>query len=123
MSSQKYESLTARFPGEAEAICRLRNLVRESGPDHEYTINRLIDLVKPSSTFYFPSLVNGAVEAGVLTYKIRIQSPVSGAGIEEYESLLEVPETIFDHIEGYEIPVTLELISTIYRCNFDSADI
>ncbi|MCF7645985.1 hypothetical protein KQ944_12495 [Bacillus subtilis] len=82
----------------------------------EYPFNRILELVDaPSST-----VLNLALSKLVLEHKLevfyRIRSPLTGAGIKEFRSILDIPETIYDDTADNYFAVNIEKdVETIYR--------
>jgi hypothetical protein len=62
----------------------------------------------------FPALLSKAIEEGLLQKFIRVESPALG-GIDDFESLVDIPEEIYDHHQAEYIPVTPNLLKAIYK--------
>ena len=113
MLLEKYKTLTSEFPAEADTVSRLRELVEGSSGKTEFTMNRLIDRLKPTSTYYLFHLLVAAERDGIIKKQIKVNSPLDG-GIQKFNSVIEIPDLIYDHHQGFDIPVTCDLLSTVY---------
>lgn len=117
MSLTNLDDLTTKFPQDCDTIQRLANFIGENSDKSArkfFTLQRLYDLASPSTTFVFAQLLNHLVENGVLRKIVRIESPSLG-GIEDFPSIMDVPETIFDWHQGVTINVTPENIRVFYQ--------
>jgi hypothetical protein len=100
-------------------VRRLQDLIDNASLSHEYTLNRLIDKLQPHSTYIFPALISKAIEEGLLKKLIRVESPSLG-GIDEFSSLMDIPNEIYDHHQGLDISVTPSLLKVIYKPIIDA---
>jgi len=123
MSSINFSTLISEFPEERDAVARLADLLtraseRSSGSSRsmqqpEWTLQRLYEVAHPSSQRALARILTSLVEKGVLRQIIRIESDSRG-GLGDYESVLEIPSTIYDKFLGYEIDVRMDQVRTIY---------
>lgn len=113
-SCQKYENLAAEFPSEKDAINRLRDLFQAATPEQVYSIGRLIDLIQPTATHYFPTLLRRAEEEDLILGYVRVESPAMG-GIDDFKSIVDIPDQIYDQHQGQNIPVTPDLLKAVYK--------
>jgi len=114
MSYLKYESLVSEFPAEHDTIHKLQALFDSSNIGVSYSIGRLIDKVAPQSTYYFPTLLRRAEEENLIKRLVRVESPFMGH-IQDFNSISEVPDEIYDQHQGKYILVTPNLIKAVYR--------
>lgn len=117
MSSTRFDTLIAEFPEESAAITRLCELLAPSNDRpqvREYTSARLYDLLQPTNHRVLVQLLSSAVDMGLVRKIIRVESPGRG-GIQDFESLLDIPPTLFDNRRGMTIEVTPDDIVLIYQ--------
>jgi hypothetical protein len=132
MSSTKLSALIDEFPEEADAVERLAALLDRYAeilkPQHgppaypsnyeqpqiELTVQRLFDVVKPSSQRVLSRMLARLVEEGVLKRTVRVESIAKG-GIGDFNSVGEIPAVLFDEHVGHNVEVTLDQLREIYR--------
>ena len=118
MSSAKYEHLIREFPGEAPAIGRLTTFLdtsREKGAfNSNFSVNRFLELAKPSSYANLVKILEKLVEDEILDEIYRIEFDSLG-GIEELESLDQVPEEIHDWRRDIMVRVLPENVHLYYK--------
>ena len=114
MLSEKYGQLIKMYPEEKSLVIKLQQLVEDSSSRSEFSINRLIDKLEPNSVYILPQVLTSAVECHVLTRVFRVLSP-SLIGLEDYDSITEVPSEIYDYTEGETLMITPENIELIYK--------
>ena len=117
MSSLNLDYLIIEFPEEKSSIKRLYEYINssiEKGRPRELTVQRLFDLIQPSSLRVLAKMLQLLVNHGVFKKIVRVESDSLG-GIGNYQSLTEVPSVIFDSRIGHEIEVRLDQIQVIYR--------
>ncbi len=123
MSSNNFFFLISEFPEEREAVTRLlhflgdvteRSLITNSQLARpEWTLQRLFDIAHPSSQRSLARILNRLVEKGILRRVIRVES-VRRGGLGDFESLEDIPATLFDEFLGHNIEVNLDQIHTLY---------
>lgn len=122
MSSVKLRPLIREFPDEKEAVARLARFLDESrrpGKDRYYTLERFFDVAAPSSQRVLLGIVSRLVQQGVLKKLVRVES-VAGGGIGDYESLGEVPPSLFDTRQGVMVEVQPENVRLMYKLPAES---
>jgi len=107
------ESLTARYPSERQAIARLIALLSQ-GEHKEYTLNRLIDLVRPKSTEELAAALGDLVRSGDIKLVIRVVSPSTRGGIADFASLADVPDVVHDWRSDRDVEVTPDDLRVVY---------
>jgi hypothetical protein len=122
MSSASFDNLTSRLPKERDALLRLKSLIESPGSQSEksrlpleYTFEHLFEetgFVKPED---LALALAELVSQGAIEMKIRVLSPSSGGGIKDFESILDVPQTIHDWRTDKEVSVTPDELTVIYR--------
>lgn len=116
MSSIKFDTLIDEFPEESAAVGRLLDLVRtasSSGVRKEFSPGRLYDLVRPSNYRVLVQMLGSAAEKGLLHKSLRVLS-ASGGGIEDFDSVLNIPLEIYDHRIGRTVEVSPDQIEMIF---------
>lgn len=127
MSSTNLYTLIAEFPEEQDAVERLIRCVGEARDHHlglethensrderEWTIQRLFDIAHPSSQRVLARILMRLVEVGILRQTVRVESVASG-GIGDFESITEIPSTLFDEHVGHDVEVDMDRVSLIYK--------
>lgn len=117
MSSVKLRPLIREFPEEREAVARLARFIetsRRPGKDRFYTFERFFDVAEPSSQRVLLGIVTRLVQQGVLKKLVRVES-VAGGGIQDFDSLQDVPERLFDTRQGYEVEVQPEQVRLMFK--------
>lgn len=117
MSSTRLDTLIDEFPEESAAIARLSDLLEPSDdrPEmREYTSARLYDLLRPSNHRVLVQLLSSAADKGLVRKIVRVVSTARG-GIGDFDSLLDIPPTLFDERIGVEVEVTPDNIILIYQ--------
>lgn len=122
MSSVKLDSLISEFPEEEGAARRLIDYL-ESGDKsnhsvRELTVQRLFDLVHPSSQRVLAKMLARLTEQGVLRRIVRVESEAHG-GIGDFDSLSDIPLVMFDFRLGRDVEVRLDQVRLIYRVQMD----
>jgi hypothetical protein len=122
MSSVSFENLTSRLPREREALLRLKSLIESAVSQSEkrrapleYTFEHLFEetgFIKPED---LALALAELVSQGAIEKKIRVVSPTRGGGIGDFESILEVPQTIHDWRADREVSVSPDELTVIYR--------
>jgi hypothetical protein len=116
MSSTKFDTLIAEFPEEQAAVRHLVELVQEassSGAREEYTPARLYDILHPSNYRVLVQMLTSAADKGLLHKSLRVYS-TSGGGIQDFDSLLDIPLEIYDNRTGRFVEVSQDQIRMIF---------
>jgi hypothetical protein len=117
MSLQNLDNIITEFPEERDSVKRLEGYLRsaiEAGIDRELTVQRLYDVVHPSSQRALAKILIRLVQAGIFKEVVRVESDASG-GIADFSSLLDVPPVIFDGRIGRIVEVRSDQIHLIYK--------
>lgn len=116
MSLTKFDTLINEFPEESAAVSRLVELVR-TGRDRpgriEYRPNRLYDVLKPSNYRVLVQILASAADKGLIKRSFRVLSS-SGGGIEDFDSIIDIPLEIFDNRTGKHVEVSQDQIEMIF---------
>jgi hypothetical protein len=120
MSSTKLDALISEFPEEGAAIERLRAMVSEP-PAAPLTVQRLYDLMKPSSLRALALIMSRATQEGMTQKFFRVESKRMG-GIGDFDKLEEIPQVIFDSRLGEEIEVQDDQVNLLYRIVGENAE-
>jgi hypothetical protein len=118
MSSASLDLLINEFPEEQVAVERLAAFLDSASSSAPYkrelTVQRLYELIKPSSQRVLAKLLTRLVEQRVFKKVVRVESDALG-GIGDFESILDVPLVLFDSRMGREIEVRPDQIHLIYK--------
>ena len=115
MFSHNLDYLIKEFPEERSAIERLCiYLDSVKGSVRELTVQRLYDLIDPSSQRVLVKMLQQLVKNGVFKQIVRVESDSLG-GIGDYDSVVDVPKVIFDSRLGQTVEVRLDQIHLVYR--------
>jgi hypothetical protein len=117
MSSANLDTLIAEFPEERDAVKRLADILNsaaDSGATRELTIQRLYDLIHPSSQGVLVRILARLVQQGIIRQVVRVESDAFG-GIGDFHSITEVPPVLFDSRTGRDIEVRFDQIRLIYK--------
>lgn len=120
MSSTKLDALISEFPEEVEAIERLREMM-SAPPLAPLTVQRLYDLVRPSSLRALALIMSRATQKGITKKFFRVESKRMG-GIGDFNKLEEIPQVMFDSRLGEEIEVQDDQVSLLYRFVGENAE-
>lgn len=122
MSLVSLRELMRKLPSERDAIKRLESLlnsVREQpgkiGEAPEYTFEHLYKKTKFSSPEALSLVLAELVDRGVIEKCVRVESPSTGGGIGDYDSLLDVPKTIYDWRADKELAVAPENLRVVFK--------
>lgn len=116
MSSTKFDTLIDEFPEESVAVGRLVELIKSamSTPGRkEYSPMRLYDLLSPSNYRVLVQILSSAADKELLHKTLRVVS-VSGGGIQDFDSVLDIPIEIFDDRIGRVVEVSPDNIQMIF---------
>lgn len=118
MSSISLDTLINEFPEERDAVGRLAALLDPTSASkstvRELTVQRLYDLISPSSQRVLSKILIRLVQEGVFEQVVRVESDALG-GIGDYASVADIPHVIFDSRMGRDIEVRLDQIRLIYK--------
>lgn len=113
MYSDSYASITARYPSEAEAVNKLRELF--TAPDsREYSFDRLIVLASPHSIEALALILAELTSKKALKQVVRVESQPSSGGIADFPSIQAVPPTIYDWRTDQDISVTPDRLRFLF---------
>lgn len=116
MSSTKFDTLIDEFPEESAAVGRLVELIRTASSTagrKEYSPTRLYDLLRPSNYRVLVQMLSSAADKGLLHKSLRVVS-ASGGGIQDFDSILEIPLEIYDERIGRVVEVSQDHIEMIF---------
>lgn len=114
MSSINLGEITGRFHEGRGTTRRLEKLASSWKPGDVYTLDRLYDLVAPSSVQTLSLILGELTQRGILQQFVRVQSP-TGGGIEDFSSILDVPQTMHDWRTDKEIEVGPENLQIVFK--------
>lgn len=117
MYYKKLENLIKQIPEDRNAIERfdeLYNKVSRGSKTPVYDINRLFDLVRPSSLASLSNLLIKLEDNGFLEKIIYVESSKGGAAA-EFQAFNEIPETIHDIRADEDVRVTPDNIKVSYK--------
>jgi hypothetical protein len=107
------ETLIDKYPSERRAIIKLGEVLG-SGEHEEFTLNRLTDLVHPTSIELLAGALGELVRSGKLRLVVRVISPSTHGGIADFDSLDEVPDVIHDWRTDREVEVKADDLRVLY---------
>jgi hypothetical protein len=117
MSSDRFDTLIDEFPEETAAVRRLVDLIGralETPGRKEYSPNRLYDLLQPSNYRVLIQLLASASDKGLLQRSIRVSSASGMGGIGDFDSMLDIPNQMYDSRIGRVVDVTQDQLEMIY---------
>lgn len=120
MFLESFSHLMNKHPEDAEAIERLQDVfakysVPRGALSPEFSPEWLYDVARPRSLESMTELLLELVSYGVLQRIVRVQSPVSGIGLRDFSSLIEVPKVFHDEVENIDFQVNMENICFVYK--------
>jgi hypothetical protein len=122
MSTINSETLINNFPQDRDTVQRLLAIFEDNqGRLKEFTLKRLFDRTTPRSELALAQILNHLVNTGAIKRIVRVESPNLG-GLQDFSSLMEVPEVIHDWRRDVDMCVTPEDINILYEVNSDSSD-
>jgi hypothetical protein len=86
----------------------------QENADAVYTVGRLFAVSHPSSKRVLLSILERLVDEGILIRIVRVLSPANG-GIQDFQSVMDVPDEIFDWRRGVMMEVSPEQIQQAYK--------
>lgn len=112
-----FDSLIAEFPEERAALQRLGERFTKDSTSlaqaPTYPANRIFDVAKPKSGRALVTILTRLCELGVLSRFIRVESDAMG-GIQDFASVVEIPDVLFDIRQGKEIEVRPDQLRLYY---------
>jgi hypothetical protein len=118
MSSISFEHLISKYPSEKDVINRIERFIasnQSAAGKPSFSVKRIYDNVCPHSEVSLAKILNGLVEEGVLRKIVRVESPVSGGGIQDFDSLIDVPEVLYDWTQDVNITVHPDNIRILFE--------
>lgn len=97
-----------------ELLRRFETFLRHAKAGEEFTFEYLVSKLSPSSPEDLAAVLAMMVRKGDLKQVVRIESPTTHGGIEDFPSLQEVPNEIRDWYTDREIQVRPEDLRVIY---------
>jgi len=104
----------------AELKRRLAELF-EQNRKAQFTIRHLESKVHPPSVAALALALAELQQAGVVDRYVRVESPESHGGIEDFASPDDVPDEIYDWRTQQTVPVTPENTAFIFKAHEDKA--
>ena len=116
MSLTNFDTLTASFPDDKDAILRIAELIEESSTTTKtlFSVTRITDRAAPISQFTLAYVLQQLESLGILKKIIRVTSK-EGVGIKDFTSILDIPETILDRNRDINIVVEPEDLHIFYQ--------
>ncbi len=118
MSSVNLDTLITEFPEERAAVEKLAAYIDSTDVSGrarpELTVQRLYDLIKPSSQRVLAKILVRLAQEGIVKQIVRVESEARG-GIGDFDSLVDVPPVIFDSRIGHDVRVSMDNVRLIYR--------
>lgn len=111
-ASSSYQQGFAAPSTAPEQRLRLQLAMRPQG---EFTFERLYDLVDAPNKLWLAEHLADLVNAGELKQFVRVESPTKGGGIQDFDSILDVPPVIHDWRAQTDLEVTPDNIRLFYR--------
>jgi hypothetical protein len=105
------------FPSDTDTVQRLEGIFRKASPQQEFTFQKLFQLVRPSSPQALVLILDELVHEGLIRRLFRVESPQSGGGLRDYETLEEIPETLHDWRTDEVTEVTPENVRPIFKAS------
>ena len=115
MSSIKLHHLRKGYPSEEEAIGRLESLLDNWGDSMVFDLDTIYEKVHPTSYESLAVILGELVDYGFLTRTVWVVSPQSHLLLEEFSSLNDVPDVIFDFSRDEDMEVTEEYIGIKFK--------
>lgn len=84
-------------------------------PDKALTFNQLVERVSPESPSQLAKLLAELSAARLIDQIIRVESPETHSGIEDFNSIEQVPSTIYDVYTQKYIDVTPSNVIVLFR--------
>lgn len=117
MSSVKLEPLISEFPEETDALVRLKSFLEANqGGRRElvFPLERFFEVAEPSSQRILLGIMSRLVQQGALKKVVRVES-TAGGGIGDFDSLSDVPSSIFDGRQGQMVDVNPDQVRLMFK--------
>lgn len=105
VSSDILKDIICKLPMDRVTIERIGKEVLSGPGDKAFTIDRLYDLVTASSKASLSRVLHELVAHGILESFVTVESD-TGGGIDEFETVSDVPDIIYDPYTGKSFEVT-----------------
>jgi DNA-binding HxlR family transcriptional regulator len=102
----------AKFPREGEIVSQLQQLFEKQ---QEYTFSALVRLLKPPSAELLALILDELAKQGAIVRVFRLESPFSHGSLQEFKSILDVPDHFYDQDNEREFEVRPENVLSIFR--------
>lgn len=94
---------------------KLTAFVKGQSADDEFTIDRLMDVADVDDALEAAEVVATLVHDGLLVQFVRVESELGEGGIEDFPSMLDLPEVVHDWRRDERVIVSLDNIRVMYR--------
>lgn len=118
MYSMSLSTLINKYPDKADTFKRINQLWVGSTTISEnvYTLSKLLDMLCLNSSLDSVMTIKTLEKEGVVLKVLRVESPALG-GLEDFSSLVDIPNVIEDFRTGLEFIVKPENILILYKIN------
>lgn len=118
MSSKQLENLIHRYPHERDSLFRLFDIIeaeeKHISKTHVFTINRILEKTKPTSTLQFAEILAFLEQEGILQKIFRVESPTTKVGIKDFSTYLDIPHVIHDPYSDTDISIESDNVVLLY---------
>jgi hypothetical protein len=118
MSLKQLENLIHRYPHERDSIIRLFDIIEAEekliSKPHIFTINRIFEKTRPTSTLQFAEILSFLEQQGILQKILRVESPTTKAGIKDFSTYLDIPHVIHDPYSDTDINIKSDNVVLLY---------
>jgi len=119
ISEAELEALIAKYPSEEASIDRLRSFIAsersaDDVADHVFTLERLVRIIRPESSWNFAYILSELARSGVLNQFVRLYSS-SGTGLEDFDSIENVPAKVHDMTIDQEVDVGPDDVKILFK--------
>ncbi len=117
MSSPNLEEIIDKFPEQRTTIKRLEAWLRTLPQKGEefYTFEHLYAVLSPTSPEAFSLVLAELVRQGIMEKIIRVESPLHKGGIEDFPSLQDIPDEIYDWRSDRQLRVQPDHLIVLFR--------
>jgi len=115
MSSVNLGNITSKLHEGLGTTARLNKLASSWRPGEVYTFDHLYHQILPSSVSNLALILAELVQRGLLEKLVRVESPITGGGIEDFPSIEEVPDRIYDFHSDRMIEVEPENLRVLFK--------
>jgi hypothetical protein len=115
MPSINLGNITSKFHEGLGTTVRLNRLASHWRPGEVYTFDHLYQEISPSSPRTLSLILTELVQRGFLEKLVRVESPFTGGGIEDFASVADVPETIYDFHSHRKIEVQPDNLRVLFK--------